>query len=129
MRKFRILILVAAAVLALGCKKDKNVPLDITGVWELADIHTKSVNIGAETVEIVITFNADNTFSLSQKIGSEAGRPEVFTGVWQLTDRTLSGKYSDGKSWGATYEISVEGTVLTMTPDVSDAETYIYHKK
>lgn len=129
MRKFRILILVAAAVLALGCKKDKNVPLDITGVWELADIQTKSVNIGAETVEIVITFNADNTFSLSQKIGSEAGRPDLFTGVWQLTDRTLSGKYSDGKSWGATYEISVEGTVLTMTPDVSDAETYIYHKK
>lgn len=129
MRKFRILILVAAAVLALGCKKDKNVPLDITGVWELTDIQTKSVNIGAEVVEIVITFNADNTFSLSQKIGSEAGRPDVFTGVWQLTDRTLSGKYSDGKSWGATYEISVEGTVLTMTPDVSDAETYIYHKK
>ena len=46
MRKFRILILVAAAVLALGCKKDKNVPLDITGVWELTDIQTKSVNSG-----------------------------------------------------------------------------------
>ena len=111
----------------MGCKKEKPVALDITGTWELADITTKAAQIGEKTVEVVITFNADNTFTMSQMLGQ--GRHTSYSGTWQLTETKLSGKYSDGKAWGAGYEVSREGDVLTMTPDIADAESYIYHKK
>ena len=127
MKRIHVLFLVAAAMLMMGCKKEKPVALDITGTWELADITTKAAQIGEQTVEVVITFNADNTFTMSQMLGQ--GRHTSYSGTWQLTETKLSGKYSDGKTWGAVYEVSREGDVLTMTPDVADAESYIYHKK
>jgi hypothetical protein len=88
---------------------------------------TKAIQIGEETIEVVMTFNADNTFSLEQKLG--AGRFQSYSGTWQLTDTKLSGKYSDGKAWGAAYEVVREGAILTMTPDVEGAESYVYQKK
>ena len=127
MKRIHVLFLVAAAMLMMGCKKEKPVALDITGTWELADITTKAAQIGEQTVEVVITFNADNTFTMSQMLGQ--GRHTSYSGTWQLTETKLSGKYSDGKAWGAGYEVSREGDVLTMTPDIADAESYIYHKK
>ena len=127
MKRIHVLFLVAAAMLMMGCKKEKPVALDITGTWELADITTKAAQIGEQTVEVVITFNADNTFTMSQMLGQ--GRHTSYSGTWQLTETKLSGKYSDGKTWGAGYEVSREGDVLTMTPDIADAESYIYHKK
>lgn len=127
MKRIHVLFLVAAAMLMMGCKKEKPVALDITGTWELADITTKAAQIGEQTVEVVITFNADNTFTMSQMLGQ--GRHTSYSGTWQLTETKLSGKYSDGKTWGAVYEVSREGDVLTMTPDIADAESYIYHKK
>ena len=127
MKRIHVLFLVAAAMLMMGCKKEKPVALDITGTWELADITTKAAQIGEQTVEVVITFNADNTFTMSQMLGQ--GRHTSYSGTWQLAGSQLSGKYSDGKAWGAGYEVSREGDVLTMTPDVADAESYIYHKK
>lgn len=127
MKRIHVLFLVAAAMLMMGCKKEKPVALDITGTWELADITTKAAQIGEKTVEVVITFNADNTFTMSQMLGQ--GRHTSYSGTWQLTETKLSGKYSDGKAWGAGYEVSREGDVLTMTPDIADAESYIYHKK
>ena len=127
MKRIHVLFLVAAAMLMMGCKKEKPVALDITGTWELADITTKAAQIGEQTVEVVITFNADNTFTMSQMLGQ--GRHTSYSGTWQLAGSQLSGKYSDGKAWGAGYEVSREGDVLTMTPDIADAESYIYHKK
>ena len=127
MKRIHVLFLVAAAMLMMGCKKEKPVALDITGTWEMADITTKAAQIGEQTVEVVITFNADNTFTMSQMLGQ--GRHTSYSGTWQLAGSQLSGKYSDGKAWGAGYEVSREGDVLTMTPDVADAESYIYHKK
>lgn len=127
MKRLQILFLVAAALLIMGCKKDSSATLDITGTWELMDIKTKAIQIGEETIEVVMTFNADNTFALEQKLG--AGRFRSYSGTWQLTDTKLSGKYSDGKAWGAAYEVSLEGDVFTMTPDVAGAESYIYNRK
>ena len=101
--------------------------LDVTGTWELMDITTKAAQIGEETIEVVITFNADKTFSLSQMLGH--GRPVTYSGTWLLEGTKLSGKYSDGKAWGTTYQVSVEGTVLTLTPEIDGAESYVYHKK
>lgn len=127
MRRLHILILVLSAMLMMGCKKEKPVVLDITGTWELMDITTKAAQIGEEAIEVEITFNADKTFSLSQMLGQ--GRPVNYAGTWLLEGTKLSGKYSDGKSWGTTYQVVVEGSVLTMTPEKTGAESYVYHKK
>ena len=127
MRRLHILILVLSAMLMMGCKKEKPAVLDITGTWELMDITTKAAQIGEETIEVEITFNADKTFSLSQMLGQ--GRPVNYAGTWLLEGTKLSGKYSDGKSWGTTYQVVVEGSVLTMTPEKTGAESYVYHKK
>ena len=127
MRRLHILILVLSAMLMMGCKKEKPVVLDITGTWELMDITTKAAQIGEAAIEVEITFNADKTFSLSQMLGQ--GRPVNYAGTWLLEGTKLSGKYSDGKSWGTTYQVVVEGSVLTMTPEKTGAESYVYHKK
>ena len=127
MRRLHILILILSAMLMMGCKKEKPAKLNITGTWELMDITTKAAQIGEETVEVVITFNADKTFSLSQMLGQ--GRPVEYSGTWSLEGTKLSGKYSDGKTWGTTYQVALKGTVLTMTPEKEGAESYVYHKK
>lgn len=133
MRKVISMLLIGASFILAGCGngngeggKEKN-PLDITGTWELTGIEiTKAAQLGDETIEVVITFNADKTFSLSQILG--AGRPKEFSGTWTLTETTLTGKYANGKAWGSSYEVSVENGTLTMTPE-SGAERYTYKKK
>lgn len=133
MRRIISMLLIGASFILAGCGngngeggKEKN-PLDITGTWELTGIEiTKAAQLGDETIEVVITFNADKTFSLSQVLG--AGRPKEFSGTWALTETTLTGKYANGKAWGSSYEISIENGTLTMTPE-SGAEIYSYRKK
>ena len=84
-----------------------------------------AAQLGEESIEVKITFNSDKTFSLSQVLGE--GRAQEFSGTWQLTDKTLTGKYSNGKAWGSSYEVSVDNSTLTMVPE-SGAEAYIYRK-
>lgn len=59
-----------------------------------------AAQLGEESIEVKITFNSD---------------------------KTLTGKYSNGKAWGSSYEVSVENSTLTMVPE-SGAEAYIYRK-
>lgn len=114
-------------VSACGDKgSDSKKGLDITGQWELIDIETKAVQIGEAEIEVYIEFNKDNTFNLWQMIG--AGRFEKMTGTWILNQNVLSGKYSDGKAWGANYEVGIESGNLVMTETKQDIQTYIYRK-
>lgn len=105
---------------------DSKKGLDITGQWELIDIETKAAQIGEAEIEVYIEFNKDNTFNLWQMIG--AGRFEKMTGTWTLNQNVLSGKYSDGKAWGANYEVGIESGNLVMTETKQDIQTYIYRK-
>lgn len=127
MKRILSTFIIGTALLLSGCGNGKeSKSIDITGTWELVNIEiTKSAQLGEETIEVEITFNADNTFSLSQILGE--GRAQEFTGTWALAGTTLSGKYSNGKAWGSTYEISVKESTLTMVPE-SGAEAYIYRK-
>ena len=127
------MLLIGASFILAGCGNGngdggkENQPLDITGTWELTGIEvTKSAQLGDETIEVVITFNADKTFTLSQIIGD--GRAKDFSGTWALTETTLTGKYENGKAWGSSYQVSIENAVLTMIPE-SGAEKYTYRKK
>lgn len=127
MKIHRVLYVIIALLVMTGCKKDKTKPLDITGSWELMDIKTKAAQLGDQTIEVLITFNADNTYNLSQKIGS--GRYRDFSGTWTLSGTTLDGDYSDGKKWGASYDVSIDGSQMTLTPQIDGAESYLYVKK
>lgn len=126
--KARIIILTILSVLLFsgcgnGSKESK--PVTVTGQWELTDIvATKSVQIGSEKIEIFIDFKEDKTFSLWQKLGE--GRHRKYTGTWELTGTTLTGKYSDGKAWGASYEVSIEAGNLYMAETKQNLETYVY---
>ena len=125
------MLLIGASLILAGCgeqgggKEDK--VIDITGTWELTGIEiTKAAQLGDQTIEVVITFNADKTFSLSQVLGN--GRAQEFSGTWALTESILTGKYENGKAWGSSYQVSVENAVLTMIPE-TEAEIYTYRKK
>ena len=124
--KFRMILMLIISLVMVSCKEEQPKVLDITGQWELADIvDTKSVQIGSETVEIYIDFKADNTFELWQKLGE--GRHRKHEGTWTLTESVLTGKYSDGKAWGASYEVSIEDGTLVMSEQKAGMQTYIYH--
>lgn len=129
MKRIINILLIGAALILSACGEGgkESKALDITGTWELTGIEiTKAAQLGSETIEVSITFNQDKTFSLSQTLGS--GRPKDFSGTWQLTDTILTGKYSNGKAWGSSYEVTVNGTEMTMTPE-GGAEIYTYKKK
>ena len=129
MKRIIYILLIGAALILSACGEGgkESKALDITGTWELTGIEiTKAAQLGSETIEVSITFNPDKTFSLSQTLGS--GRPKDFSGTWQLTGTILTGKYSNGKAWGSSYEVTVNGTEMTMTPE-GGAEIYTYKKK
>lgn len=109
-----------------GDKKEK--PLDITGIWNLTSIQTRSAQFGGETVDVYISFAAGGTFQMYQMIG--AGRYHSFSGTWALTGNTLTGTYSGGTSWGATYEADIQndGASLVLTSQGSNPETDTYRK-
>ena len=127
--KARIILFAVLVMMVSACGDkggDSKKGLDITGQWELIDIETKVVHIGEAEIEVYIEFNKDNTFNLWQMIG--AGRFEKMTGTWTLNQNVLSGKYSDGKAWGANYEVGIESGNLVMTETKQDIQTYIYRK-
>jgi hypothetical protein len=129
MKRIINILLIGAALILSACGEGgkESKALDITGTWELTGIEiTKAAQLGSETIEVSITFNPDKTFSLSQTLGS--GRPKDFSGTWQLTGTILTGKYSNGKAWGSSYEVTVNGTEMTMAPE-GGAEIYTYKKK
>ena len=129
MKRIINILLIGAALILSSCGEGskESKALDITGTWELTDIEiTKAAQLGSEKIEVTIIFNSDKTFSLSQTLGS--GIPKEFSGTWQLTGTTLTGKYANGKAWGSTYEVAVNGTEMFMT-EKATAEIYTYTKK
>ncbi len=114
---------VLAAFTACGGSKDEK-PLDITGEWNLVSVRTKSATFGDQTVDVYISFSGDKTFTMYQMIGT--GRYRKYSGTWILTETTLTGKYSDGKQWGASYEVEMSSadSRLTLTSDSGEVDTY-----
>lgn len=129
MKRYLLFIITGIALIVSGCNGEKgggSKGFDIVGTWELMNIDiTKAAQLGNETIQVTITFNSDKSFELSQVLGS--GRPREYSGTWNLTDNILTGKYSDGKKWGSSYEVSGDGSNLTMKPD-SGSELYVYRK-
>lgn len=129
-RIYGYIITLALIAFAAGCKPEKK-PADskIAGSWELMDIqYTKAAQIDGQTMEVLLTFDAAGTFTMSQKLGE--GRFRDYSGNWILDSDVLSGTYSDGKAWGASYRIFIEDDTLSMTPVGKEVpETYIYSRR
>lgn len=124
----RLIILAVAALALVGCKGHREEPvkpLDVTGEWELTSIVTRSASIGGVPIAVYVSFTAENTFELYQKIGE--GRYAYFKGTYQLSGESLSGTYDGGKSWGSVYTVAVDGDQMTLTA-TGGAETDTYRK-
>ena len=94
----------------------------LSGVWELVSVDTKAT-VGSVTVSVYINFVEGDTFVLHQKIGE--GRYTKFDGTYSVgEDKTLSGTYTGGKTWGP-YQASLSGSSLTLsTATGTEVDTY-----
>ena len=96
---------------------------DLVGQWELTGITTKSVTFGGQSISVYLDFQNSSSFDLYQMIGE--GRYTKFSGTFSLSGNVLSGKYSSGKSWGASYEVAIDGNRMTLkVKDGTESDTY-----
>ena len=118
-----MIVALAALVVFTACGGSKeDMPVDITGEWNLVNVQTKSATLGGQTVDVYISFSSDKSFTMYQMIG--AGRYHKYSGTYLLDGTALSGKYSDGKQWGSSYVVEISGSQLTLTSASGEVDTY-----
>lgn len=129
MKKLLYFICALAAMLSFSSCGNK--PVDkkdmLPGNWELVGMTaaSKSVTTGGVEISVYITFGADGSFALYQKLGD--GRFRYFEGSWSVSNDKLSGVYSDGTAWGTTYDFEVSESSLVLT-DSKGGDSYTYSK-
>ncbi len=128
MNKNKILAVCAAILALAACKKDKPVnPLGgVYGEWKLERWYEQPTD-GTVPAEVYLSFSKEGTFELFQKLG-DSGHFSAYTGTYGLNSAgALYGTYSDGKSWGGTYNFSVDGDRLTLkNSEVTGYGTCVY---
>ncbi len=108
----KIIVLIAAAlIMFVACSKN-NDNVNVEGSWHL----TESSVLSNEVVDIWVSFSENKTFKLYQK-SSDEDRYASYDGTYSVNGNKLTGKYSDGTSWGGIYsaELSENGNTLTLT--------------
>lgn len=129
-RTFNIIIGIAALVLAtVSCQKESTAPkaIDSTvvGEWHLVGAKAEGVSI-LKDLDIYLCINADSTFELYQKSGSQEFRYDLHTGTCYTQNGVLTGVYSDGMPWGGKYVYTkiTNGIILKTTNDI-EVQRYI----
>ena len=128
MRKTIYIVLAALGLcLFAGCgssDKEKVSPLvkQLAGEWQLKTWNGEA----PRDFDAYVSFGADRSFEIYQRL-SEV-KCQKFTGSYQVQNDVLSGKYSGGKNFGSTYDISFNesGSTLTLTSATGVAETGVY---
>ncbi len=121
----KIIVAAVALLMAVACGEDnKEKVLNVVGDWNITGISTKAAQIGGVQVDIWLALKSDKTFALYQKVGS--GRYASYEGTYALAGTVLTGKYSDGKSWGTEYEVTMEDndTVLILAGASGETDTF-----
>lgn len=130
MRK-TIYILLAALGLCLfaGCgssDKEKVSPVikQLAGEWQLKSWTSEA----PQDFDIYLSFAANQTFEVYQQLAEV--KYQKFTGNFQVKNDVLTGKYSDGKDFGSSYDISFSesGNTLTLTSTSKVTEVCIYER-
>lgn len=94
-----------------GCSDDDNTPpvgTDIVGEWTL----TSWTGDMPADLSAYVEFAADASFIIYQKF--ENTTYDIYTGSFRLDGQTLSGTYSSGISWGASYQVEFDASGKTM---------------
>lgn len=118
-----ILTAIATMMLSASCQKDTNRLLDtLVGDW-----HYSAEESGVKE-DIWISFAADGTFLLYQKVGD--GPYWLSTGEFSLDSQTkvLTGVYSDRYPWKYSYKIAAGAKSLTMAAVESDTHIMVYDR-
>ena len=123
---FKIAVILLAAVAVVGCNGEKENPLEkgMIGSWHLTEspLLTKDTK---DVLDVYVEFRLDKTFTLYQKDLNTPIYYNTYKGTYLIVEDIVSGKYSDGKSWGAvngyraTYD-SVLGTLTLVNVDMPD---------
>jgi hypothetical protein len=116
MKKLLYILSLLVFMTACGEKSDPETPSD-----PLCDKDWHSTSLAVEDADIYLDFSYDGSFVMYQKIGEGAYRS--YAGTWNLDgNNVLSGKYSDGEDWAASYAITYDEKTLTMTSQNDAAE-------
>ena len=115
----KILVFISAILLFAACGKS-NPDVNVEGSWHLTEISS----LKGDVVDVWISFTG-NEFSIWQK-GPAEDRYSKFNGQFSVNGDKISGKYTDGSSWGDTYkaEKSGDGKTLTLTAGSGEVSTY-----
>ena len=93
----------------------------------VAEWHLVSVTGLSSVPEVYVDFAQNLTFELYQKVGE--GRYRKYEGTYAVDGSLLSGKYSDGETWGSDYNVSFDGENLVLTARNGSQEVCTYEKK
>lgn len=128
MKSLKIWSLVALLAMALvGCGKDSDddddkkpiVQTSIVGKWHLASWCGETPEF-----DVYVEFTADGKFDIYQQTWSFTY--EHFSGTYSVNNGILSGVYSNGANWTASYRHEVANSKLTLKNKVDLNEISIY---
>ena len=133
----RLAVVLLCAALAVGCdgpKKADTLAKDIIDQWHLVENPLIS-NSTEDIIDVYVEFKLDGTFTLYQKDFSTPIYYNVYKGSYVVGEGgIITGKYSDGKNWGATsgYKAEVtkvgEEATLTLTNVDKPEDVSVYEQ-
>ena len=126
MKNLKIWSLIALfAMVFVGCGGDDNDNLDqsgINGTWYLT-----SMCGSAPEFNVYIEFNNSGKFNIYQQVWTLTY--ERYTGTYSVDGNVITGKYSDGTAWTASYNYSVANSQLKLENVENSSEVSIYAAK
>ena len=115
----KVLYILAAALLVVACGKDKPIEKGICDQWH-------STSLSADT-DIYLSLTKDNKFELYQQIGD--GRHRLYKGTYNFENDILTGKYNDGEDWAYSYQVVLDGDIMTLTTLDESAQESVFKRE
>jgi hypothetical protein len=91
----------------------------IAGSWHLTEWRGEMPSF-----DVYLSISEDGVVTLYQRL--ESREWELFYSVVSYENNTISGEYSDGVAWGASYSVALEGDTMTWTDTVDPTDTSVY---
>lgn len=91
----------------------------IAGSWHLTEWRGE-----IPSFDVYLSISEDGVVTLYQRL--ESREWELFYSVVSYENNTISGEYSDGVAWGASYSVALEGDTMTWTDTVDPTDTSVY---
>lgn len=91
----------------------------IAGDWQLTQWR------GAEpSFDVYLSITEDGVVTLWQRI--ESREWEQFYSTTTLENSVISGEYTDGSAWSASYTVTVDGDTMTWVDTADDTDISVY---